>query len=91
MGNSPLTRGWRLWGRWQRNRNLHRHPRSPLLPALDELAKANPAAMFTHPFMLKYGKDHMVRLFGFIGYGGSEDKSVAAVTAPREAPGGGRA
>ena len=48
-------------------------------PALDDLAKANPAALFTHPFMLKYGKDHMVRLFGFIGYGGSEDKSIAAV------------
>ena len=48
-------------------------------PALDALAKANPAAVFTNAFMLKYGKEHMVRLFGFIGFGGSEDKSVAAV------------
>ena len=48
-------------------------------PSLDVLAKANPAAMFTHAFMLKYGKEHIVRLFGFIGYGGAEDKSVAAV------------
>ena len=47
--------------------------------ALDELATANPAALFTNAFMLKYGKEHLVRLFGFIGFGGNEEKSVAAV------------
>ena len=47
--------------------------------SIDDLAKANPAAMFTNAFCLKYGASHFVRLFGFIGYGGTEDKSVAAV------------
>ena len=48
-------------------------------PALDDLAKANPAAMFTNAFMLKYGAQHVVRLFGFIGEGENGDKSVAAM------------
>ena len=47
--------------------------------SIDDLAKTNPAAMFTNAFCLKYGSTHFVRLFGFIGYGGTEDKSVAAV------------
>ena len=47
--------------------------------AIDELAKKNPAAMFTNAFMLKYGAQHLVRMFGFIGEGGAEDKSVAAM------------
>ena len=46
---------------------------------VDSLAKANPAAMFTNAFMLKYGSKHLVRLFDFIGASGTGDNSLEAM------------
>ena len=51
---------------------------------LDSLAQQHPPAFFTNAFMLKYGSEHLVRLFGFVGAGGDEDNSVSAVLATIE-------
>ena len=47
----------------------------------NEIARANPAAMFSNEYMLRQGSEHLVEAFGFVGMAKEGEDSLAAVLA----------